>query len=90
METHPLGENKAEPGRLGGIRVEESRPCPGCHGRMDAGTLGFFTLLGGAYWFKERTTLMLGGESIVKNPLGGDPWMDGFRCPKCRMLLLDD
>jgi len=55
---------------------------------MDMGTLGFFTLLGGARWFKERSELMLGGDSIVKHPLGGDTWIDGFRCPKCRLLLL--
>jgi len=55
---------------------------------MDLGTLGFFTLLGGARWYKERSELMLGGDSIVKHPLGGDTWLDGFRCPKCRLLLL--
>ena len=55
---------------------------------MDLGTLGFFTLLGGARWYKERSELMLGGDSIVKNPLGGNTWLDGFRCPNCRLLLL--
>ena len=77
-----------ESGLRGGILVEESQRCPQCQEPMDLGTLGFFILAGGARWFQERSLLMLNGDPIVKNRLGGDTWIDGFRCPKCRLLLL--
>jgi len=71
-----------------GVLVEESGRCPQCEESMDLGTLGFFTLAGGARWFKERSWLMLNGDPIIKNPLGGDTWLDGFRCRRCRLLLI--
>lgn len=55
---------------------------------MDAGSLGMMTFVGGAAWYKERSTLALGGEAVVKAPLGGMTWLDGFRCARCRLLQL--
>jgi len=55
---------------------------------MDSGTVGAYTFMGGAAWFLERSSAMTGGETLVGKPLGGDVWMDGFRCSKCRLLLL--
>ncbi len=75
-------------GRIGGIRTEELRRCPQCHEPMDWGSLGFYTYLSGARWYPERDSLMLGGDPVVKRPLGGDTWLDGSRCSKCRLLLL--
>ena len=72
----------------GGAIAEGARRCPQCQKPMDSGTLGFFTYLGGARWFPRRNSWMTGGDPIVKNPLGGDTWIDGLRCPKCRLLLL--
>jgi len=83
-----LGADMVEFRLPGGILSEETRRCPQCQEPMGLGSLGFYTFLGGARWYKERDSLMLGGDPIVKHPLGGDTWIDGFRCHKCRLLLL--
>jgi hypothetical protein len=62
--------------------------CPQCGGSLDDGSLGLMTYVGGAAWYKGRSALALGGESIVAKPLGGMVWMDGHRCRACRLLLL--
>ncbi len=64
------------------------RTCPECGSRLGSGTLGFVTYLGGPRWYRKRTTLALGGQNVVPKPLGGMVWIDGFRCEKCRLLLL--
>lgn len=66
--------------------------CPYCRGPMDAGVLGAasatVTGLGGARWYKFRSFLALGGETVGDWSLSGMVWIDGHRCPKCRLLLL--
>jgi hypothetical protein len=47
------------------------------------------TYVGGAKWYKERSTLALGGETLESKLLGGMVWLDGQRCPNCRLLLLN-
>ncbi len=44
--------------------------------------------VGGATWHRERSALALNGETIVSKPIGGMVWLDGTRCPGCRLLVL--
>ncbi len=62
--------------------------CPKCGGPTELGTLGTMSYLGGTQWYRERSALALGGETIVSKPLGGMTWLDGHRCPGCRLLVL--
>lgn len=56
---------------------------------MAFGALGTQAFVGGASWYRERSAFAVGGEPIVQRPLGGMVWIDGHRCPQCRVLLLD-
>ena len=56
---------------------------------METGSVGMMSYVGGAAWYRERSTLALGGQTIVKSPLGGMIWLDGLRCTKCRVLQLN-
>jgi hypothetical protein len=69
--------------------VVEFATCPNCGSDTEGGTLGAMTYVGGVKWFKERSTLALGGETLESKPLGGMVWLDGKRCPSCRLLLLN-
>jgi len=62
--------------------------CPHCGQPMESGTLGLMSYVAGAAWYRERSALALGGETIVKAPLGGMIWLDGLRCIRCRSLQL--
>jgi Domain of unknown function (DUF6487) len=62
--------------------------CPNCGAPTEEGTLGAMTYVGGVKWYRERSTLALGGETLQSKPLGGMVWLDGQRCPNCRLLLL--
>jgi hypothetical protein len=42
--------------------------------------------LGGAKWNREPSSLALGGEAILSKLFGGMVWLDGLRCPRCRLL----
>ncbi len=55
---------------------------------MEKGSLAAESLTGGAKWHKSRSVLALGGEKIGDYTLGGMVWFDGFRCAKCRILVL--
>ena len=62
--------------------------CPECGQPMAAGSFGSMSYLGGAQWYAHRSLLALDGEKISTKPLGGMIWLDGFRCPKCHILVL--
>jgi hypothetical protein len=62
--------------------------CPKCAEPMETGTVGVLSYVGGEAWYRERSSLALGGKTIVKAPLGGMIWLDGLRCPRCRELHL--
>jgi hypothetical protein len=62
--------------------------CPQCGETMETGTVGVMSYVGGAAWYRERSTLALGGRPIVRSSLGGMIWLDGRRCPRCRELHL--
>jgi Domain of unknown function (DUF6487) len=66
----------------------QSPVCPSCGTTMTAGSLGTMSYVAGVTWHKSRSALALGGEKIAGSSLGGMVWMDGFRCPGCRLLLL--
>jgi hypothetical protein len=55
---------------------------------MESGALGVMSYTAGAQWFRERSILALGGETIVSKPLGGMIWLDGQRCSGCRFVQL--
>jgi hypothetical protein len=55
---------------------------------MENGSLGAESITGGAKWHRSRTTLALGGEKIGDYRWDGMVWFDGFRCLKCRLLVL--
>jgi|HubBroStandDraft_1064217.scaffolds.fasta_scaffold560565_1 hypothetical protein len=63
--------------------------CPKCGNAMEAGTVGAMTYVGGAKWYKERSMMALGGETIANKFLGGMVWLDGQRCRECRFLQLN-
>jgi hypothetical protein len=62
--------------------------CPSCGALMISGSLGVTSYVAGATWHASRSTWATGGERISGSPLGGMIWMDGYRCAKCKVLLL--
>lgn len=62
--------------------------CPRCGAAMQPGSLGTMSYVGGSKWYERRSALALGGETLVSMPLGGMAWLDGARCPACRLLVL--
>jgi len=62
--------------------------CPNCGSAMESGSVAAESLVGGAKWHKARSTLALGGEKIGDYTTGGMVWFDGYRCVKCRILLM--
>ena len=79
--------------KSGGRRVVMEQPgCPRCHAPMDIGSLASEVKLEGPKWFANRHAtgahLGIGGESlgVPTNALLG--WFDGYRCPRCRLMLL--
>jgi hypothetical protein len=63
--------------------------CPYCKSPLEKGSVAAESLTGGAKWHKARSVLALGGESIGDYTIGGMVWLDGARCSKCRLLLLN-
>jgi hypothetical protein len=55
---------------------------------MASGHLVAESLLGGAKWTAKKTRLAAGGESLVSPDSWGNVYLDGFRCPGCRTLVL--
>ena len=55
---------------------------------MELGSVAAESLTGGAKWHKSRSVLATGGESIGDYTAGGMVWLDGARCPTCRLLVL--
>ncbi len=55
---------------------------------MEPGLLGSESFTGGAKWYRRRTRLATGGEPLVKPGALGMVYIEGFRCPDCRTLLL--
>ncbi len=62
--------------------------CPHCGKAMESGSVGVMSYAVGVQWYRERSLLALGGETIVRKPLGGMAWLDGHRCADCRFLQL--
>lgn len=56
---------------------------------MEQGSVAAESYFGGAKWLKKRSLLVLGGERIGDFRWDGVVWFDGFRCPACRLLLLN-
>jgi hypothetical protein len=56
---------------------------------MEKGCVGAESITGGAKWHKSRSVLALGGEKIGDYRWDGMVWFDGFRCTKCRLLVLN-
>jgi len=70
----------------------ELSKCPNCGVETQTGTLGTMTYIGGMKWYRERSALALGGETIaggLARFIGGMAWLDGHRCPNCRLLFLN-
>jgi len=42
----------------------------------------------GVKWVKERTRLALGGEVLVQPDSYGNVYVEGVRCPSCKMMIL--
>ena len=95
MRRHPHDMRVGAP-FMKGARVRPLTPmnesdsitCPKCGAAMEAGSVAAESLVGGAKWHKSRSTLALGGEKIGDYTTGGLVWFDGFRCSKCRILLM--
>ncbi|MGA8276278.1 MAG: PF20097 family protein [Thermoplasmata archaeon] len=68
--------------------MEETRICPSCQEPMEKGCVAAESITGGAKWHKSRSLLAVGGEKIGDYRWDGMVWFDGFRCAKCRLLVL--
>jgi hypothetical protein len=55
---------------------------------MESGVFLAESFIGGARWTRERTRLAIGGEGLVAPDAWGNVYLDGFRCPSCRLLVL--
>jgi len=67
----------------------EGKPvlCPNCGNQMEAGFLGMEKLFFDIAWFKERTTLGFGGESLEMKDKMGLVCTEAHRCRGCRLVL---
>lgn len=55
---------------------------------MEPGYLRAESFIGGANWTTKKTVLGIGGEPIAGTDVGGNVYLEGFRCPTCRVLTL--
>ncbi len=62
--------------------------CPECGESMEHGYLGSESFVGGARWYTKKSTLGMGGEDLAKSGGLGMVYIEGERCPGCRLLLL--
>jgi len=66
----------------------EAKPCPACGKPMMDGFLVAESFIQGVKWVKERTRLALGGEVLVQPDSYGNVYVEGVRCPSCKMMIL--
>jgi Domain of unknown function (DUF6487) len=62
--------------------------CPNCGMEMEPGFLGTERIFSDVSWFKEKTMFGTGGESLDIKDKMGMIYIEGFRCPSCKRLLL--
>ena len=62
--------------------------CPKCGKEMESGYLEAESLVGGAKWQEKRSVLGIGGELLMKPNASGLVYLQGSRCPHCRILML--
>ncbi len=62
--------------------------CPSCGRPMAKGYLVAESFVEGAKWMTEKTRLARGGEVIVKPDGWGNVYMDAYRCPGCRRVIV--
>jgi hypothetical protein len=55
---------------------------------MERGYLGSESFIRGVKWFAEKSKLGTGGVELVKPGGLGMVYLEGRRCPDCKLLLL--
>ena len=68
--------------------MQSGKTCPECGKDMMTGSACVMSFAAGMTWHDGRSTLALGGETLVSGLLGRTIWLDGYRCPNCRLLLV--
>lgn len=68
--------------------MQDTRKCPECSEAMSTGAACVRSYAGGLTWHEAPSTLALHGKTLVSGPLGGTIWLEGFRCPKCHLLMV--
>lgn len=68
----------------------EGKPllCPNCGKQMEIGFLGMERIFCDIAWFKEKTILGLGGESLGLKDKMGMVYADAYRCKSCGLVLI--
>jgi len=68
----------------------EGKPlsCPNCGKQMEVGFLGMERLFSDIAWFKSKTILGLGGESLGLKDKMGMVYADAYRCRNCGLVLI--
>ncbi len=70
------------PGELEGMN------CPKCAKEMESGFVRAESFIGGVKWMKEKSNRSLGLEGIAKPDSLGFCFMQGYRCPECRYVII--
>lgn len=62
--------------------------CPNCGKEMIPGFLGTERFFSDVSWFKEKSLLGIGGESLHIKDKMGMVYIEGYRCTSCKILHL--
>jgi hypothetical protein len=64
--------------------------CPVCSGPMERGYVWAESTIGGygPKWFTNKSLTAIGGELLARQDFWGNAWIQGYRCAKCRTLVL--
>jgi ssDNA-binding Zn-finger/Zn-ribbon topoisomerase 1 len=60
--------------------------CPRCGKDMEHGYIRAESFIGGIKWMREKSTKSLGLETVAKPDMLGFVFIEGFRCPECRLI----
>lgn len=62
--------------------------CPNCGAQMEIGFLGMERIFSDISWFRQKTVLGLGGESLGMKDKMGMVYADAYRCKNCGLVMI--
>ncbi len=68
---------------------KESTICPYCKEEMEYGLIEGEGIVSGMKWVKKKRIMGIGGEKIGTSNVSGLTYLEGYRCPNCKKMILD-